>query len=1199
LPEGYRVGTDSQRSPGMRFHILPPGQEHARPYNGVFPTEEMAVSDAIETLNRHELEAWEQRRSFNSGHWSERNILAHVRFDERTDADGKRVLFIEEIQSDWHQQGRKRGYRGSEPQFFKVVDASGLMQRGAMTRELADQFAREHGFTVEPDVGRPEMAGVPDAPFKTTWPELAFKRMLRWAAENGFDRIAWTTGEQQNERYSLEQHLGAIEWFDHDQDGRGMLVAFSQQGGHLWEREINRDEIGEYIGEDTARRLLSAESTRNRGMHYRIEGGDLRSGGAGMRGFYDDILPKTVNKLVKKWGGKVSTTGIDAGHTRPKEIERADPLEQVPFEPVPDYEKVHSVDITPAMRDAAMEGLPMFSRTDVMERRQPKGTEEARGYAKLANAVIDIWNRKVGRMYGPLGNLPEAKKYLIERYKTLGGLTHVREVTRGVFQALSNATPEDAQRVYAYLTTAGALPDDIEDAAVRNVAITTKQAIDLQGRALVEAGLLSEESYETYRDQYLPRLYLRHILGDKTGGRMMGSGKRLSDMGYLKQRKDIPEEVRKVILGEITDPAFLAAFGLSRTMRDMTIMNFLQSISQNAAWAPQVMLIDWDGRKVSPFWLQSEAKQLRKQADHIKHKLTADKARAIADRMDSLANRALEELDALDLSDFKQIPDSGRYGALRGLYVRKEIHEDLVGAHQFVESDSLLENIFGQGGVLTKATRAWKTSKVAMNVPSHFRNMMGNAMMLHLSGIPLARLPDRLVSALHSVISKDGWFQIAQKYGLKEATFANTELYRIRDEWLLLQRSKQPTVNHLHALFAKITAKVGDVYQFEEALFKIAKLRDAMEREGLGEADAMIEAHKWIFDYSLVPRWVRYLRNAPFGVPFLSYSYFALPRLAETAIKRPWKFLPYLMVGYAIQQALMNMYGADDDDLDKLRGAFPEWMKSRGGMMLLPWKDQEGRWQVVDLGYTVPWGQLLDTAAAAREGNYRQSAETMGLFSGPLPDLIAAWQTNIDPFTGREIANPADPTWKRVQSVLGYAYGMAAPGFLTGTGAGGKIIDAYTGKVDPRTGDPTLTKSQALLRLFGISVYPVDPEVTRGRNLRSMGFEIDEVRKRMGEQLRDRNLTDQQKDEVRRVYKEEIQLRVDKMRKYQEESEIPENLRRVRPDDLTGRIAPLIDGKSKPEVVRSLRDAGYPALAALFEDLPAHPRPAALEALRA
>ena len=48
---------------------------------------------------------------FYSAHFDEPNVLVHIRFNERADSDGKRMLFIEEIQSDWHQRGRHEGYR--------------------------------------------------------------------------------------------------------------------------------------------------------------------------------------------------------------------------------------------------------------------------------------------------------------------------------------------------------------------------------------------------------------------------------------------------------------------------------------------------------------------------------------------------------------------------------------------------------------------------------------------------------------------------------------------------------------------------------------------------------------------------------------------------------------------------------------------------------------------------------------------------------------------------------------------------------------------------------------------------------------------------------------------------------------------------------------------------------------------------------
>jgi len=48
--------------------------------------------------------------SFSTSHWPEEDILVHARFGARTGPYGERVLMIEEIQSDWHQRGRKEGY---------------------------------------------------------------------------------------------------------------------------------------------------------------------------------------------------------------------------------------------------------------------------------------------------------------------------------------------------------------------------------------------------------------------------------------------------------------------------------------------------------------------------------------------------------------------------------------------------------------------------------------------------------------------------------------------------------------------------------------------------------------------------------------------------------------------------------------------------------------------------------------------------------------------------------------------------------------------------------------------------------------------------------------------------------------------------------------------------------------------------------
>ncbi len=58
-----------------------------------------ALRDKLDAIGKSE-------KPYYSSHWDEKNILAHIRFNERTDAGGKRVLFIEEIQSDWQQAYR-------------------------------------------------------------------------------------------------------------------------------------------------------------------------------------------------------------------------------------------------------------------------------------------------------------------------------------------------------------------------------------------------------------------------------------------------------------------------------------------------------------------------------------------------------------------------------------------------------------------------------------------------------------------------------------------------------------------------------------------------------------------------------------------------------------------------------------------------------------------------------------------------------------------------------------------------------------------------------------------------------------------------------------------------------------------------------------------------------------------------------------
>ncbi|HHS84303.1 MAG TPA: hypothetical protein ENK38_05160 [Gammaproteobacteria bacterium] len=346
--------------------------------------------------------------AFKSGHYDEPNILAHVRFNERTDTDGKRVLFIEEVQSDWHQEGRKDGYIGvgktglppgykikvnsKEHGTYIVIDPSGDIVSGSLSKsvEEAEIIANRHadGISLK--------GAVPNAPFKTTWPMLAMKRMIRYAAENGFDRIAWTTGEQQADRYDLSKQVDGIQWTVIDGenfkdgekryqiqvvvDGRLSPVFNGERVKHLPANQLEN-----YIGKDAAKKIIESKATDGE-----LVGDDLKIGGEGMKGFYDNMLPKMVNKYVKKWGGKVGKTVLKLTDMPDSEYSKYPDDHPYVRKNRP---TIHALDITPAMRDAAMQGeQPLFSKSRIT------GTQaqEAAIAATIDTPVNEIpWRQRI------------------------------------------------------------------------------------------------------------------------------------------------------------------------------------------------------------------------------------------------------------------------------------------------------------------------------------------------------------------------------------------------------------------------------------------------------------------------------------------------------------------------------------------------------------------------------------------------------------------------------------------------------------------------------------------------------------------------------------------------------------------------------------------------------------------------------------
>lgn len=274
---------------------------------------------------------------YRSSHWDQPNVIAHIRLNDRTDAGGNKVLFVEEIQSDWGQEGKKKGFVGDlipQNTAWQAVDTLDTVRTRAEAEAKLEELQpflernREPGMEsrlviregdgffdiVEenrsPTATAPSRYGVPRAPFVTKtegWLNLALKRIMVMAAEGGYDKVAFVNGEQSANRYDLSKQVTKIEYASREstqQEARALTV-YGLQGQELLSKNVTERELPDLIGKETAERLLSADpkSIGGKAKFHIISGDGLKVGGEGMKTFYNQIVPLAVKKLLPKVGG--------------------------------------------------------------------------------------------------------------------------------------------------------------------------------------------------------------------------------------------------------------------------------------------------------------------------------------------------------------------------------------------------------------------------------------------------------------------------------------------------------------------------------------------------------------------------------------------------------------------------------------------------------------------------------------------------------------------------------------------------------------------------------------------------------------------------------------------------------------------------------------------------------------------------------
>lgn len=549
------------------------------------------------------------------------------------------------------------------------------------------------------------------------------------------------------------------------------------------------------------------------------------------------------------------------------------------------------------------------------------------------------------------------------------------------------------------------------------------------------------------------------------------------DLTSAMARKDIPFEIRRQ-MGEVLEAAYPVSKGIALEGKDVSLGNFFKAIDENPNWV---------GTSERP--------------------------------------------------GFVKMPKDPRLGKLSEKFVEERIAKDLNDVIKMTSDENMDK-------MLKQINSIWKATKTIMNPSTHFRNVMSNSVMLDFSGVPHLEQARILPEAIKAIRGTGKYADDFKASRLKSTTFTKEELGKFLDvvgEQSLGNLTAPQKVTKLYGKISgvdtKLGKKLGDYYQMEETIFKAIKFIAEREK-GKSIPAARAEANKWLFDYGEIPKAVQFMRENPLlGMPFVTWSYKALPRVIETAIARPLSFWKYPVIFGELTRRSLEKLDMSKEEWENLKTTFPERL-ANGEWLLLPFRDDNGRMQMLDLTYILPYkdaydlamsGYSLATSGQLRDG--RNVVEGMaGMLNAPVTTTISELMSNKNTYTGQPIWSEADKPSEQAAKIFDYIYKLYMPSLTPeipfgDISKGGyswhKLSSTIQGKEDYYGRNFSLLPAIGS-SLFGVKTTPIDPERFAESKFYRLQGRLIEFNKKASRIERDPTLSDKEKDKRLLELEEEI-----------------------------------------------------------------------------
>jgi hypothetical protein len=690
------------------------------------------------------------------------------------------------------------------------------------------------------------------------------------------------------------------------------------------------------------------------------------------------------------------------------------------------------------------------------------------------------------------------------------------------------------------------------------LASTINTVMGKQTDELLQLGMLSRESAERWRGEYLPRFYESKLTeqdGDLWADAMRklrGNGKPLKGIrGKHFRGRGMYEVIPVTQLAdyetmgwEVRDPDYqpgLTDTGMVQVWRDFTRQE-----------RDRMGEIRDAGFRFVMGYMQTQ-----------KDIALGRMFEALASDPDMSSKYATEDLSVQVPTGNAPGTEVRTYGKLAGRFVSPETLSQLSMIEE-AQSEALM--------MYRKAMGLWKEAKTVLNPVAHANNVISNITMAHFAGVSYGRV-DKYLSAIKDFATKSNDVLEAKEAGLFLGTMNEAELFQsLPEELKALAQTQESTATKVgrtafNLMSFYLRKPMGWAYQAEDTFFRYLIYKEGRGK-GLEPAEAVDYAQKFIFTYDDLPEGARKIRD--YGIPFFAYTYKAIPALLETALTHPERFAAPMAVIMAANAAAYAIASGDDDDSWELRlkkyladkeyrekvrekeklerELLPEWLRGKTSLgtertVRLGTDELTKLPMFIDISRMIPGGDMFDVHANAGGLPWPQPLTP----NHPLLSTFGVMFLNKDAFYGKDIVDSNDTAaeasrkrldwiWKQMTPAIGYGNyhwerWMNALSQATGEEvqwapewASDKAIATGIG----RDGLPVQPK-YAAMQTFGIKVRPydldkaeaiaqsvsnktvreIDAEMSSLRRLNNMGAVSDRTYERAKE------LADTKKDRLR------------------------------------------------------------------------------------